>query len=308
MTNRILCKICDRSYERLDMHLKEKHNTDLGYYLKEFYITKDEIPGAHYDLKDVRRNICLKCNKKVIWLQDHIIQEHKMSFLDYLKEYLLDYKSFLSTAKNKIYKHHLLKVWDCFGFYSTRVDKMVNSLAYKKSLNDTIKEELHGKALEMFHRFHFEYDPEFKTVNPDFLKGKTPDYYEKYMFMKLRRQLWYFVQKYYIDIKRETCMGGSADLEFYNSYMISDEEAVSTNELWDIIRQRLKTKQVVVLDLFLQGFSQKEISEKLSLTQSWVSSIKTSILEVIQGIIDEDSDFEDALRDYYHDLTEGAKR
>lgn len=300
---KIFCKICKKSYERLDMHLKEKHNLDLSYYLKEHYITKEDNMNFHYDQKNHRQNICLKCNKKVIWLQDHVIQEHKMTLPDYMSEYLSDYKIFLKTAEQKIHKHHQLKVWDCFRFYKIRIEKMVNSLAYKKSLNDVTKEELYGKALEMFHRFHHEFDPDFKTTNPDFLKGKTLDYYEKYMFMKLRHQLWYFIQKYYIDIKRESCIGSSSDMEYYN-ITSPEEEDLTSVALWDFIRSHLKSKQITVLNLFLQGYSQKEISEQLNLTQSWVSSIKTSVLQVIRNLAKEDPSFALALQEYYNELVQ----
>lgn len=301
MRTKVFCRVCDRWYERLDMHLKEKHSLDLGLYLKENYITKEDNFLFHYDTETPRKNICQICNKKVVWLQDHLLQEHETHLNDYLDDYLVDYQVFLKSARNKIHKHHQLKVWDCFSFYTTRIDKMVATLAYKKSLTEVMTQELHSKAIMMFHRFHYEYDPGFKTVNPGYTDGKTLDYYEKYMFLKIRRQLWYFIQKHYIDTKRESCIGSSSDIESYN--LTSPSEVDITNQaLWENIKKHLKEKQIIVLELFLQGYSQREISEQLELTQSWVSSIKTSILDVMRSLASDDYDFGVALREYYNEM------
>lgn len=302
MDNSIHCKYCNKFYKRIDMHLLEKHSITLGRYLRENYVSN--IRRSVVENKIVPRvTTCLICNKKVSWLQEHVEDTHKVSFKKYLGEYFIPYRKFREQVGDKcIHHHHLLTGWDSYLIYKPRVDKMVNSLSYKKSLPESVAEELYSKSIELFLRFHYEYDPEFITSNPNFASGKTWDYYEKYMFLKVRRQLGYFIQKYYSDRKRELSVGTTNELEFYKTYLMRAQEGVANQELWDIIRANLKDKQVTVLDRLLLGYSQKDISEQLQLTQSWVSSIKTSILEVVAQLLIDNPDLETGLRSYYLEL------
>lgn len=291
------CKLCKKTVGRLDNHLRSAHPTyDTPRYLKKFYLTKEHKKDA-FDCTE-QKVTCLACNKKVTWFETHIENKHSLLMTDYLSQYLLDYDSIREDFKKDIAKHYLLDPWDSYLIYRNKIEKMVRSISYKKQLDRETAEDLSSQAIELFLRFHDEYDPDFVSPDPKYAQ-KTDDYYEKYMFSKVRAQLGYFVQKHYIHSNREWAgLGLSTELEPYSPIQ-EDEFYVDEGDMWDRVRKHLSKRQIVVFDLLLSGLPQREISEKANLTQSWVSSIKSHIKIVIKTLMEQDKEFCSKITEYY---------
>lgn len=290
------CYECKQSVGRLDTHLYTRHDKKIFWqYLDKHYIEKDFLQKY----KSAESNVCLICNKEVNWLQTHIETKHELSIEEYLAQFFFKYNECVDQLKANVGYHHLLRPWDSYLIYQKKIDRMVRSISIKKSLSPEAAEDLQGKSIELFLRFHKEYDPNYKTDNPKYKNKKTDDYYEKYIFSKVRAQLGYNVQKYYINRKREFEVGLSDEIELYNREYVTCDNI--TEDIWSPIREKLSDRQQDVLELLLLGYTQSEISKQLLLTQSWVSSIKALIKKTIKECIKVDPDYREQLRTYYYE-------
>lgn len=159
-----------------------------------------------------------------------------------------------------------------FEKYYDKVVKLINGLSYWKSFD---KDELMQQSYIYFLDFCKVYDPYY---NNNFIP------FDKYVFKNLIIKLRSYIQRFYVNKKREQ----PTEFSEYNTgantrnEISSLEDKIFVQHLFSFLNDR----QREILMLSMDGFRQQEIGKMLNISQSRVSVIKRRTLELLKVIIE----------------------
>ncbi len=155
--------------------------------------------------------------------------------------------------------------------YEEKIKKIINSLSYTKNFDS---EELIQESYIYFMGFCKIYDPYY---------GGNFFPFDKFLFKNLIIKLRAFIQRYYFKRKREQ----PKDTDEYGN-VCSPRNNVSECEdkmYIEYIYSLINSSQREILELSINGYKQREIGEKLNISQSRVSVIRKKTLTYLNTIL-----------------------
>lgn len=155
--------------------------------------------------------------------------------------------------------------------YEEKIKKIINSLSYTKNFDS---EELIQESYIYFMGFCKIYDPYY---------GGNFFPFDKFLFKNLIIKLRAFIQRYYFKRKREQ----PKDTDEYGN-VCSPRNNVSECEdkmYIEYIYSLINSSQREILELSINGYKQREIGEKLNISQSRVSVIRKKTLNYLNTIL-----------------------
>ena len=151
--------------------------------------------------------------------------------------------------------------------YEDKIKKIINSLSYTKNFE---AEELIQESYIYFTSFCKIYDPYY---------GGNFIPFDKFLFKNLIIKLRAFIQRYYFKRKREQ----PKDTDEYSN-ICSPRNNVNECEdkmYIEYIYSLISKPQREILELSINGYKQREIGEKLNISQSRVSVIRKKTLNYL---------------------------
>ena len=155
--------------------------------------------------------------------------------------------------------------------YEDKIKRIINSLSYTKNFE---AEELIQESYIYFISFCKIYDPYY---DGNFIP------FDKFLFKNLIIKLRAFIQRYYFKRKREQ----PKDTDEYGN-VCSPRNNVNECEdkmYIEYIYSLISKSQREILELSISGYKQREIGEKLNISQSRVSVIRKKTLNYLNTVL-----------------------
>ena len=155
--------------------------------------------------------------------------------------------------------------------YEDKIKKIINSLSYTKNFE---AEELIQESYIYFIGFCEIYDPYY---------GGNFIPFDKFLFKNLIIKLRAFIQRYYFKRKREQ----PKDTDEYSNVCAPRNNVNECEDKMYIeyIYSLITSSQREILELSINGYKQREIGEKLNISQSRVSVIRKKTLNYLNTVL-----------------------